>query len=281
MEKTLVILAAGMGSRFGRPKQLEPLGPGGHCLLEFLLSDAYQHGYRRAVCVVRESIRDALELRLSAARSALSIDFAIQPLSRAGFPREKPFGSGQALLSAEPFVDSPFLLANADDYYGRRFWRDLETATQSIGEDALLMGFQLGRTLSASGPVSRGICRIENGILRSITEARALVRTGGRIRDSKGSETFAEDTLVSMNLFHFPPKIFGLLRREWDRFLEKKPDPQDEFQLPTAINSLLRCGELCVRVQPTESDWSGLTYESDRAAVERMVSDYPTNLWGK
>lgn len=271
MAPTLVVLAAGLGSRFGGDKQLAGLGPGGRPLLAYALHDAARAGFARAVLVIREGLE--APLRAALPDPALPFDCVIQE-PRAG----KPWGTGHAVLAAAPLVDQPFMVVNADDFYGAESYRamahflggdhDPHPPTFAIG------AFPLGATLSAHGPVNRGICRFDaEGWLAAIEEVSGL-----RMEDS----AWPADTPVSMNCWGFTPMAMSLLDKRFRAF-RAAPDraPDAEFMLPEAVGAMVAAGEVRVRHVPVPGPWLGVTYPADRdpvaAALEELgrSGEYP------
>ncbi len=305
---SLVVLAAGVGSRFGGAKQLEPFGPGGETLLEMNVYDAALAGVERVVVVTSRALLPAIERVLERLPSAVSTRAVVQGerVEPDGPIRERPWGTAHAVLAAG-IPDGPAIVANADDLYGRAALGALAGTLDALPErpgprvspppaapagmvpSAFVCGYRLDRTLSAAGGVSRGVCRADSGgRLRSIEEVVELRRADGRIvgRDSGGRETeFRPDTVVSMNLWALGRKWWPRLAARLDGFAEEAgEDPHAEFRLPDAVQAEIAAGAL-VRVVPTSADWVGVTYAADvpwvRSEVARRFSEgqYPSPLF--
>ncbi len=298
---TLLILAAGMGSRYGGLKQIDGVGPAGEALLEYSIFDALRAGFGNVICVIRREIesdiRHFLESRLP---RSVRIDYAVQEFDDlpdgcvvpAGCKRtRKPWGTGQAVLAARSLINKSFLMINADDFYGRAAfslaYRFLTDPTSS--QDYAIIGYPLSSTLSDYGPVSRGICRIDkNNLLQKLIEQKNISRRGGQVVSEIDGEPqeIPPDTLVSMNMIALRPSIFNRLRRQFECFLQTSAnDLRVEFQIPDAVNHLLNEERIRIKVLSCTATWFGMTYAEDRPVVEsrlqRLVTlgDYPSPLW--
>ncbi len=297
---TLVMLAAGMGSRYGGLKQLERLGPGGETIMDYSIFDAIRAGFGRVVFVIRPDIERAfLEYARGRFGGRIEVATALQRLDEvpAGFDvpsdRAKPWGTGQAVLVAEPEVDGPFGVLNADDFYGRRgldvlggFVRG--EAAGGGGRTWAVIGYPLGDTVSEAGGVNRGVLRADEASwLREIEEVLEIHRVDHAFEGSaaSGAERFAADTLVSMNLWGFTPLLFQRLRDDFRTFLEAGPGAKRELLLPEVVADAISDGAARVRVLPADSEWCGVTYPEDRPRVEsklrQLVAEghYPPRLW--
>ncbi len=281
MKKTaLVVMAAGMGSRFGGMKQIAPLGPDGQIIIDYSVFDAVRAGFDKAVLIIKKENEE--DFRAVAGRrieKLIDVEYVFQRPDAlpAGFllpeGRTKPWGTGHAVLSAREAVgEMPFAVINADDFYGRASYQLIHETL--IGEEPeCMVGFELGKTLTESGTVSRGVCRIEDGLLRSVTEHTALDKNSG----------IPLDTIVSMNLWGFSPRIFATLERDFTEFLRTMKNPmKDEFYLPFVVDSMIRNEGARFRVLRTPERWYGVTYpedaESVRAAMRKKHEDgeYPS-----
>lgn len=288
MELTLVVLAAGMGSRYGGLKQLDPVGPSGEIILDYSVSDAISAGFNKVVFVIRrgmlELFRDTVGSRYE---GLMAVEYAFQELEplpggRVSPPgREKPWGTGHAVLSARSVVRGAFGVINADDYYGPSAFGDLAAFLQTAtsGQYAMV-GYRLDQTLSDNGSVSRGICRADNhGYLIDITERTAISRTPvGIIAEGNPPLRLEGSEPTSMNFWGFTPDLFDHLERLFDEFLEERGnDSKAEFYLPAAVSSLIGTGDAKVRLLSSSDPWFGLTYPEDR----RMVGEALAAIAGK
>jgi hypothetical protein len=298
MDKTLVVMAAGMGSRYGGLKQIDPMGPNGETLLDYSVFDALRCGIRRIVFVIRRDIEAAFRGSVGARYEGMAdVAYAFQEQDRlpAGFTvppgRAKPWGTGQAVLAAEPEVRGPFAVANADDFYGPRSLEELSAFLDAPGGEHALVGFRLDRTLSRFGSVARGVCvTTPEGGLVSVREVTGLEATddgGARAPDGAGGhEAFRGDELVSLNLWGFSPSLFPLLHETFVRFLERRGgDLRAEFYLPDAVSELVAARKASVRVLRTPDSWFGVTYRDDVPEVRARLRDlhaagaYPGRLF--
>jgi hypothetical protein len=297
---TLVVMAAGMGARFGGIKQVEPVGPGGESLLEYSLYDAARAGFGRVVFVIRREIEALFRERIGRRiEHAIETCYAFQALDdlpgACAVPggRSKPWGTGHAVLSARHEVCGPFAVVNGDDFYGRRSFAAIADFLRSAdGRRHALVGYAVEKTLTEHGLVARGLCAVDGeGRLAGITE-----RT--RIRPRAGAAEYTTDgvswhpiprgTRVSMNLWGFAPGMMGELERRFLDFLATMPDPlRSEYFLPAVVDALIGEGQASVVVLPTDDPWFGLTFREDlphvREAVRALIADgeYPERLWGK
>ena len=289
MPPALVILAAGLGSRYGGLKQMEPLGPRGQTILDYSIHDARQAGFSQVVFIIRRDFEEAFRARIGARHAAnpgLEIRYAFQQPDDlpAGFSsppdREKPWGTGHAVWCARGIVDRPFAVINADDFYGADSFRRLAqflNITDPRAAEFAMIGFRLGHTLSEHGSVARGICQVDpTGWLARIEEQTSLQPDpagGARITRPDGSSTvFPADTIVSMNCWAFTPALFPLLENQLITFLrENGADLKAEFYLPAAVGALIANQQARVRVLPTESRWFGVTYREDKARVQAAL----------
>jgi NDP-sugar pyrophosphorylase family protein len=297
----LVVMAAGMGARFGGLKQLVEVGPAGELLLDYAVHDAGRAGVTRLVFVVRPEMREAFEAAVAARYAARAeVRIAEQRLDDvpAGFgpvpPRGKPWGTGHAVLAVRMVVDAPFLVVNADDFYGPQGFSRLAgvlSRPPAAWPTAWgLVAYRLGRTLSAHGAVARGVCEVDaDGWLVDIVEHTEVQADPAGLagRDRHGvRRRLAGDEPVSMNLWGFRPNLFPWLEDRFARFLAARgADPQAEFYLPEAIAGMVHDGVARVRVVPTDEAWLGVTYPPDRDEVRRRLAAlaaggaYPVPLW--
>ena len=300
MTPTLVIPAAGAGSRYGGLKQLSPIGPDGEALLEYSVFDALRAGFGQVVLVVRPETEASFRERFQGKMDRhVEIHYAHQTLDDLpdGLPapegRKKPWGTGHAVLAATEQVDGPFGVINADDFYGAESYVALAGALdrrQSAEPSLAVVGFPIGETLSDAGPVSRALCQVdEAGHLSDITELHAVWREDDRVvyRDDAGStEALRGDELVSMNMWGFTPALFPELRARFRDFVAP-PEPMldEELLLPDVIRQLIREGTFEVEVIRGAGEWCGVTFREDRERVAGVVSDlvvqgaYPESLW--
>jgi hypothetical protein len=289
MAPTLLVLAAGMGSRYGGLKQIDPVGPSGETLLDYAVFDAIRAGFGRAVFVIRREFEDAFRSSVTA-RYAGRIPFECVFQSTGDVPegcavpagRARPWGTGHAVWCARRAIDGPFAAINADDFYGAgSFARLAAFLAGAEGMRFALVGFRLADTLSESGTVSRGICREKDGQLVSITEEHSI----GPAEVGPGRRFSGEET-VSMNCWGFTPAFLpGLESALRDFLAEKAADPRAEFYLPGAVSALMSRGAV-VQVLPAEDRWFGITRREDRAQVASAIDalvrgyTYPPRLFG-
>lgn len=299
----LLIMAAGLGSRYGGLKQMDPVGPGGELILDYSLFDARRAGFERAVIVIkRENERDFREVLGARVGRHMRVDYAYQALADLpdGFSvpegRTKPWGTGHAVLAARGLVDAPFCAINADDYYGERAFRlcyDHLTSLRDEG-DIAMVGYLLKNTLSETGSVARGVCELNGqGELADLIERTHIISTvDGPLmtEDGRSYTRLSPDTVVSMNMWGFPEGVMRSLSDSFPRFLTRAlaDNPHKaEFFLPTVVDEMLRAGSARVTVHTTPDKWYGVTYREDRplvqAALKRMTGEgrYPSPLWPK
>jgi choline kinase len=300
MGATLLVLAAGMGSRYGGLKQLDPVGPAGETILDFSVHDALHAGFSKVVFVIRRDFEGEFADRvLSRYSDAMEIELAFQSLDALpnGFVpppgRQKPWGTGHAIWCAREVVEEPFLAVNADDFYGRQAFEAMRKFLEDGSADTLRMGmvaYQLVRTLSEHGTVSRGVCTLNaSGTLSGVHEHTGIARQeNGEITglDAGGNrQSLSPDSPVSMNFWGFTPPIFNALGALLHRFLAEGAihDPKAEFYIPSAVTHLTAGCPVFLMQSPEQ--WFGVTYREDRATVAaelaRLVRDgiYPSPLW--
>ncbi len=304
MNTTLVIMAAGMGSRFGGGiKQLEPLGPEGQTLMEYSIYDAMKAGFNKVVFITRRELLDRFnDSVIKALGGAVDTEFVFQEIDDLpeGYTvdpeRSKPWGTGQAILACKDVVNEPFLVINADDYYGQKAFGaihdHLVKGEGASGKyDFCMAGFVLGNTLSDNGSVTRGVCVVDDkGCLQGVNETGDIVKTetGAGTEAEDGTVTPLDDkSQVSMNMWGFTPEIFGELEK---RFIEFLDDPdlnpkKGEYLIPTVVDQLIKEGKAEVKVLDTPDKWFGVTYQADRdlvkAALKKLVDEgcYPEKLF--
>jgi NDP-sugar pyrophosphorylase family protein len=276
MTPTLVVMAAGLGSRFGGVKQLAPVGPGGEVILDYTIRDAMAAGLEQVVLIVRSDIRADVEEHVSAIHGAAApITYVHQDELPPPRP-EKPWGTVHATLSAAPAINGPFVLVNADDYYGTRSFAIAAAELGHADEHTCsIVAFELAKTLSASGSVTRGVCQVADGRLTGIAETGDLQRRpDGTVGIGPDGPELAPDTPVSMNLWAFHPSILAVLRDRFDAWLALNRDvPKAECLLPTEIGHLKDEGRLVVRVVSSPETWTGITNPDDLDAVRTMIAD--------
>lgn len=273
-----MILAAGVGSRFGGPKQLSPAGPSGETLLDYAIYDAMRAGFRRVVFVIRPELGDALRAHVShVAGGAVLVDYVEQRIPEG---RAKPFGTGHAVLSTRDAVDGPFAVCNADDYYGPGAYRLLaEHLTSAASSEHALVGYRLDTTLSEHGGVARAIATCgPDGLVTRLVEVKDVEGSELGIRGSTaaGEELeFAGSEQVSMNLWGFTTDVFAPLEEQFAAFLASHPKPEAEFLLSTALDEQVRSGLARLRVLPAVDRWLGMTFAADVPAVRTALAAVP------
>lgn len=303
MKTSLVIMAAGIGSRFGQGiKQMESVGPSGELIIDYSIHDAIEAGFNKIVFVIRKDLdADFREVIGDRTAEKIEVAYAYQELSNlpGGFTtpaeRTKPWGTGQAVLACKGIVNEPFAIINADDYYGKEAFKvihDFLVDGKACVEDGkyhlAMAGFQLRNTLSENGTVTRGVCEEEDGLLTKIVETSNIENIGGRaaVRSEDGVDFFDDDTPASMNMWALPAEFIDLLEEGFIEFLGKVPegDLKAEFLIPIFIGDLLEAGKADCAVLPTGDKWFGMTYHEDippvKAAFRALVGAgvYPENI---
>ena len=275
MNTTLVVMAAGMGSRFGGLKQMEPIGPNGEVLLDFSAYDAKKSGFNKVVFVIKEEIeKDFKEIVGKKIEKVIDVDYVLQDMSNLPEGRKKPWGTTHAILCCKDAVKEPFAVINADDYYGANAFTEIHGHLEKAkGFDFCMVAYDLEKTLSENGTVARGCCEIENGYLKNIVE-RLKIDPKGRYTDD--GETWTQlplDQKVSMNLWGFTPDIFAELQKEYDNFLNTANLQKDECLIPTLVDKLIKSGKATVKAYSNKDKWYGITYREDKEAVQKAIKE--------
>ena len=294
---TLLVLAAGMGSRYGGLKQIEPVGPGGETIIDYSIFDAMRAGFGKLVFVIRHDIEGAFREAIGARfEKRLPVEYVFQELNKlpAGFSvppnRTKPWGTGQAILMAENVIREPFAAINADDFYGAASFRVLAEHLRSGSPDYAMVGFTLRNTLSEFGSVARGACQVgPDGYLQGVRELTKIEKdgTGAKYTDASGAvQRLTGDEPVSMNMWGFTTSLFPHLREQLIEFLKRQGhEEKSEFYIPLVVNDLMSARKERCKVLRTTDAWFGVTYREDRPFVVEGIrnliarGDYPEKLW--
>jgi UTP-glucose-1-phosphate uridylyltransferase len=294
---TLLVLAAGMGSRYGGLKQIEPVGPGGEAIIDYSIYDAMRAGFGKLVFVIRKDIEEPFKEFVGARfEKRIPVEYVFQELDKIPAPyrvpagRTKPWGTTQAILMTEEAIHEPFAAINADDFYGAESYRVLADHLRSGSDDYAMVGFVLRNTLSDFGTVARGVCQVsDEGYLKGIVELTSIARDGEGAKDTSGDGTVTMlkgDEPVSMNYWGFTPKIFGQLREHFERFLAANGgDLKKESYIPSTVNDIIVAGQGKVKMLKSNDPWFGVTYRQDHAhvveSVKRLIAKgtYPERLW--
>ncbi|MBQ1281266.1 MAG: NTP transferase domain-containing protein [Oscillospiraceae bacterium] len=297
MNKALVIMAAGLASRYGSVKQMDPVGPGNEILMEYAIYDALRAGFDRIIVIIRPEMREDCEQRFAARitrATGIPVEFAMQQIGEAweGIPispqRTRPLGTVHALLSARDLIDRPFAVINADDFYGADVFFSIATALDPLtdAKTSAMAAYLLKNTVTPHSAVNRGVCAAENGWLSSITETYGIrLLPDGSIRTE--DRVLSPDTYVSMNFWGLHPDLLSDLSQYLCAFLRTlaPEDNRSECLLPTAVDSLISAGVTRTRLLPTDDVWFGLTTQADRPDVLAALRDlraagvYPQTLW--
>lgn len=300
-DTTLIIMAAGMGSRYGGIKQLEPVGPSGEIIMDYSIYDAIEAGFNKIVFIIRKDLeKDFKEIIGNRIEKLIKVEYVFQELEALpeGFDkpadRTKPWGTGQAVLCCRDVVKEPFAVINADDYYGKEAFRlvyDFLSDTSYRDHDFCMAGFILGNTLSENGAVTRGVCKVsEAGKLVDIAETSGIVPAGehAAAKDSTGVDIQINlKSVVSMNMWGFKPQLFGALEKEFIEFLSQIDENElnKEYLLPTVVGDLVKANKAEVTVLKSNDRWFGVTYKEDKESVVKSFQalidkgEYPSRLF--
>jgi dTDP-glucose pyrophosphorylase len=301
MKPTLLILAAGMGSRYGGLKQLDQVGPSGETIIDYSIYDAIRAGFGKVIFIIKEAIEDDFkETFVERLKDKIAIDYVFQETwmvpEGVTIPdnRSKPWGTGHAVMMADGKISEPFAVINADDFYGRGAFETLagyyKYWTPERSADYCMVGYRLANTLSEFGAVSRGVCEPdEQSFLVDVVERTQIARTGAAIayKDEKEQQVVLPcDTIVSMNFWGFTPSLFGFLNTGFETFIRKNAENlKAEFFIPSVVNDLIKSKQATVRILHCEEKWFGMTYREDRETVVKSIRElvqqgvYPENLW--
>lgn len=299
MQPTLVILAAGMASRYGSMKQIQSFGPSGETIMDYSIYDAIGAGFGKIVFIIREEFeedfKNIFEPKLN---GKVATEYVFQRLEdhlgqhKVPADRKKPWGTAHAVLAAKDVIQEPFAVINADDFYGKEaFQKAHDFLVNECNDNTYcIVGYQLNRTLSENGSVSRGVCEVDdNGNLVSINERTKIYRhKEGTItyEDASGSHEVNEDSKVSMNFWGFSQNVLGIIETQFHKYLDEHiTEPKAEFFIPIVADQFIKSGMGVIKVIPTMSQWFGVTYKEDAPSVQASLDalveagDYPTNLW--
>lgn len=293
---TLLILAAGMGSRFGGLKQMEPMGPNGEFIIDYSVYDAKKAGFSKIVFVIKEEMYEDFKNTIGKrVEDKIDVEYVFQKIEdvpvNIDFERIKPWGTGHAILECKNAIDEPFAIINADDFYGRNsFVKAYQFLIGGISDKEFgLIGYRACNTITENGSVKRGVCEIENGVLTGINES-SIEKVDEHIHCKSlvdGKEYDVElNRLVSMNMLLFTPKIFDYLENDFVSFLNNIKDKEkDEFLIPEVVDLHIKSGDITVKVIETDSVWYGVTYKEDKDSVKNAINklinngEYSKNLW--
>ena len=278
MDMTRVVMAAGMGSRFGGLKQVAAVGPNGEAILDFSVYDAKRAGFTKVVFVIKHSIEEEFKATVGKrVEKILPVEYVFQELDvlPEGYTvpegREKPWGTGHAILCCKDVVKTPFAVINADDFYGTSAF--MKIAEGLKGDGYCMVGFKLCNTVTENGTVSRGVCSVDgNGNLQDVTEYTKIDGNCHYVTEDNSEGDLAPDTIVSMNMWGFKPDLFGFLQKDFLAFLDEKREvPKSEFFLPSVVDKLIKNGTKNAAVLVAEDKWYGVTYKEDLDTVVGAV----------
>lgn len=278
-DATLVVMAAGMGSRFGGLKQIEPIGPHGQAIIDFSVYDAKAAGFNKVVFIIKHEIeKEFKEIVGSRIEKMIDVEYAYQEIDTLpnGFvcpaDRTKPWGTAHAVWCAKDKIKTPFAVINADDYYGKSAYIKMYNHLKEQKGDYCMVGFRLQNTLTENGTVSRGICEVENGHLKSVTERTKILDCKYTEDDVNWTE-LPPDCIVSMNMWGFTPDIFDYIEKDLNEFFAQKISvPKVEYYLPTVVSNILAQGKKQLSVLVAEDRWYGVTYKEDKESVVEALS---------
>ncbi|MBL4675498.1 MAG: nucleotidyltransferase [Mucilaginibacter sp.] len=299
MKPTLLILAAGMASRYGSMKQVDGFGPNGETIIDYSIYDAIKAGFGKVSFIIREEFADSFKAIFEPKlKGRVEIDYVFQNFDLTPFgineqiERAKPWGTAHAVLAARNQVHEPFCVINADDFYGyEAFEKMAQFLTTEVADDKYsLMGYQIDKTLSEHGTVSRGVCAVDgDGNMTEVNErTEVYFKEDGSVayKDATGEHPLSNDTRVSMNFWGFTPAVFKQSEGLFKKFVEaNKTNPKAEFFIPLVADDLIKTGTASFKVIPTSNKWFGVTYKEDKPIVQASISElvengtYPANLW--
>lgn len=302
MKPTLLILAAGMGSRYGGLKQVDPVGPNGEAIIDYSIYDAIRAGYGKVVFVIRESFADAFKKSFNnKLKGKIETEYVFQEIDKyvpdniqisAG--RQKPWGTGHAVLVAKDVIHEPFVVINADDYYGSNAYKMIPDYLSTVNETSkdyyCMVGYGLKNTLSEHGFVSRGVCETDqDGFLETVIERTQIEKVDHKILSKIDENTTLElsgNEVVSMNLWGFTPSYFEYLENYFSDFIKSNADnPKGEFYIPFVVNDLIEKDQIKLKVLESKDGWFGVTYKEDRELAVENIKNlikkgvYPEKLW--
>ena len=289
---TLLVMAAGMGSRYGGLKQLDAIGPNGETIIDYSVYDAVKSGFSKVVFIIRREFEKEFKERISDQYAGkIQVEFAFQELQALpyGFTcpegREKPWGTGHAILSALDLISAPFVVINGDDYYGRESFKVVSDYYREGADQFSMVAFQLDKTLSIFGGVTRGLCTVKEGKLDTIIETENLQKTENGISSDRDIALDGTEP-VSMNMWGFTPVLFDYLKDMFVEFLnEYGTELKSEFLIPSVINDLIQSGREQVHVLRSNSSWFGVTYQEDKpyvmGEIQKLINAgaYPIKLF--
>ena len=289
---TLLVMAAGMGSRYGGLKQLDPVGPNGETIIDYSVYDAVRSGFNKVVFIIRREFEKEFKSQITNKyEGSIKVEFAFQELN--ALPnnfncpegRIKPWGTGQAILTAAGLINEPFVAINGDDFYGRDSYGVIADYYKSEGDSFSMVAFQLGNTLSDFGGVSRGLCAVENGLLSTVVETHNIKKGAEGVTSDEDISLDGTEP-VSMNVWGFTPDLFDHLRSMFHDFLERDgKEMKSEFLIPSVVNNLIHANTKHVKVLRTDSSWFGVTYKEDKPYVVKQIQElidndeYPNKLF--
>ena len=300
MKPTLLILAAGMGSRYGKLKQIDPVGPGGEVIMDYSIFDAIRSGFGKIVFIIRKDFSEEFKNIFSPKLSGkIEVEYVYQELEdvpdgiRFSGERQKPWGTGHAMLSARNVINEPFAVINADDFYGPSAYKSMaDFLTVNVNDPDLyaMIGYRLDTTLSEYGSVARGVCQTDReGFLQNVVERTSIERdsSGDIYFDDRGKKVILTGSeIVSMNYWGFTTSVFGYMEKEFVDFIKKNAsDPKAEFYIPTVANKLINEGKVRLKVLESVDKWFGVTYSEDKPLavknINRLIEQgvYPAKLW--
>lgn len=297
-ENTLVIMAAGLGSRYkGGIKQMDGVGPNGEWIMDYSIYDAYQAGIRKVILIIRSELKELMKEHFSNLPMDLEIVYVLQEVtdlpSGFSFPeRKKPWGTGHAILCCQEEIKGPFIVINADDYYGKTIFYHMNAFLNQQTEDFCMGGYFLKNTLSENGGVNRGICTVDSNLhLIDIDEVYQIEKLGDRIEGKRLDDTIIDldmNGYCSLNCWGFTLNIFAKLQAEFLSFLKQTENIEKaEFLLPNVVKHMIKDNEVKMQVLPTNDEWFGMTYQEDKEKVKMKIQDhikegkYPEQLWKK
>jgi NDP-sugar pyrophosphorylase family protein len=286
MKPTLLVLAAGMGSRYGGNKQLDEVGPSGETIIDYSIYDAIRAGFGKIVFVIRRDIEEQVKERfVRKLKGKIEVDYVFQEITNVPEgatytpERVKPWGTSHAVLVADKKINEPFGVINADDFYGFESYRILHDflVNDKDPDRYCIVGYKLGNTLSDHGTVNRGVCNVDDsGLLRNIVEVLKIEKTpeGAKAPSSTGELKFSGNEIVSMNLFGFKPSCFDILRNDFREFIARNGmDPKSELLIPATLDRFIKKGEITIKVLMSNERWFGVTYREDKPFVVESIKE--------